>query len=241
MKIDDKIISIPRYISTTWENVSSLRVSGEVFIVSLIDDSHIEIPNLDNSTIEQAFQAHIDYVEKTDDIHTQISASEESQYPHPFSQLSSSLLNNENIVGLPIRFGQGGLESFGAAMQHNPAQKDMPELPEELLQKISSIAKILGNDENMTLPKAEPHCNCIFCQIANAIQGVNDEEVIQDEEVTDEDLKFREWDIDQSNDKLYSVSNPLDSKEVYSVYLGNPVGCTCGEKNCDHIRAVLNS
>lgn len=238
MKIDDKIISIPRYISTTWENVSSLRVSGDVFIISLIDDSHIEIPNLEDATIEQAFQAHIDYVEKTDDMHSQVITGEEGQ----FSQLSSSLLNNENVVGLPIRFGQGGLESFGAAMQHNPAQKDMPELPEELLKKVSSIAKILGNDDNMTLPKAEPHCNCIYCQIANAIQGVSDEtEEILDEEVTDEDLKFREWDIDQSNDKLYTVSNPLDSKEMYSVYLGNPVGCTCGEKNCDHIKAVLNS
>jgi hypothetical protein len=79
----------------------------------------------------------------------------------------------------------------------------------------------------------------MHCQIAKALHGELPEE--QEEEVTDEDLKFRLWDIDQTGDKLYVVTNPLDSKEYYNVFLGDPIGCTCGEKNCEHIRAVLNS
>ncbi|MGH2612567.1 MAG: hypothetical protein ACRDFB_05905, partial [Rhabdochlamydiaceae bacterium] len=62
-----------------------------------------------------------------------------------------------------------------------------------------------------------------------------------EEEVSDEDLKFRTWDIKQENDKLYSVTNPLDKKEHYNVFLGKPLGCTCGNKNCEHIQAVLKS
>ena len=61
------------------------------------------------------------------------------------------------------------------------------------------------------------------------------------EEVTIDDLRFREWDIKQTGDKLYTVANPLHAEEHYTVFLGSPIGCTCGEQNCQHIRAVLNS
>jgi hypothetical protein len=243
MKIDDRIISIPPHISTTWENVSSLRVTRDVFVISLIDDSHVEIPDLDNAVIEQAFQAHIDYVEKNEEIHTLATTQEEFQH-HQQAPHLPNIFNNENVIGFPLRFGAGGgLDAMGAAMQHNPSQKDMPDLPEEVLNKVSSIAKVLGNDENITLPKAEPHCNCVYCQIARAIGNPSEveEEILLDEEVSEEDLRFREWDIDQNNDKLFTVSSPLDPEEKYSVYLGNPVGCTCGEKNCPHIKAVLKS
>jgi hypothetical protein len=62
-----------------------------------------------------------------------------------------------------------------------------------------------------------------------------------EEEVSPHELKFREWDIQQAGDKLYNVSNPFDKGEQYQVYLGNPVGCTCGKSKCEHIVAVLNS
>ena len=63
----------------------------------------------------------------------------------------------------------------------------------------------------------------------------------EEEIVSDEDLKFKTWDIVQTGEKLYDVTNPLDTKEQYHVYLGEPVGCTCGEQYCEHIRAVLSS
>ena len=43
------------------------------------------------------------------------------------------------------------------------------------------------------------------------------------------------------NSILIVVTNPLDANEHYNVFLGDPIGCTCGQKNCEHIRAVLNS
>jgi hypothetical protein len=35
--------------------------------------------------------------------------------------------------------------------------------------------------------------------------------------------------------------NPLDHKEHYNVFLGDPIGCSCGNNNCEHIQAVLKS
>ena len=85
----------------------------------------------------------------------------------------------------------------------------------EMLNKIGAIAKAVGIDDAAILPKAEPHCNCMHCQIARAIHssisGEEDSRLQQqqEEEVTSEDLKFRLWDINQTADNLYIVSNPL--------------------------------
>ena len=80
----------------------------------------------------------------------------------------------------------------------------------------------------MSIPKAEPHCNCTYCQIARAIQAGSLElgEHDEVEEVSEEDLKFRDWDIEQKSEEIYEVTNPIDQNEHYQVFLGNPVGCT---------------
>ena len=129
---------------------------------------------------------------------------------------------------------------MNSAMQHNPAQADSPPMPKELLEKITGIAKVLGLEDPSQLPKPEPHCNCPFCQIARSFHG-GEAEVKMEEEVSAIDLQFRTWDIKQTAEKLYTLTNPLDEKEYYNVFLGDPLGCTCGQKNCEHIRAVLNS
>ena len=63
----------------------------------------------------------------------------------------------------------------------------------------------------------------------------------QEEEVTDRDLSFQQWAIEQTGDKLFCVTNKLDRLEKYNVFLGDPVGCTCGIQGCEHILAVLKS
>ena len=60
-------------------------------------------------------------------------------------------------------------------------------------------------------------------------------------EITPEELQFKDWEIAQKDGKLYHVINPLDKNEYYDVFLGDPIGCTCGNKNCEHIRAVLST
>jgi hypothetical protein len=133
-----------------------------------------------------------------------------------------------------------GLEAFGNLWQHTPEQAGSPDLPPEFLERIETLMKTMGISDTNLLPKAEPHCNCPYCQVARVMHDrMNPSE--PEEAITEEDLRFRDWDIKQEADKLYTVINPFDHKEHYNVFLGEPLGCTCGQKNCEHLQAVLRS
>ena len=220
MNITHKVLSIPPYISTAWKNISSLQVEvrpfGAVLVIELLSGRKIEIPQLDQPIIEKIFAIHATVVE---------------QEGH--EKADASLMT----MALPFPHLNSG---FTTILQHNPEQKDTPPLPTEILEKVAAMAKNFLPEDTISQP--EPDCHCPHCQIVGAIRG---EELSQspaiEEEVTDEDLKFRTWDIKQERDKLYSVINPFDQKEHYTVFLGEPIGCTCGDKNCDHIQAVLRS
>ncbi|MEC7839786.1 MAG: hypothetical protein VX777_07085 [Chlamydiota bacterium] len=247
MKFNKKYLSIPPYISTAWSNVTSLHMSGNQLVVSLADGSHVYVPDLDLEDLEALFEVHSNVLE---DVEKTVSAS-------PEESKVGQTLNNElfkNGGSASFKIGMGGIEgmdSLGFAMQHNPDFADAPDLPEELLHKIGSIAKILSPDEALEVPQSEPHCNCPHCQIARAINGSIGNPVsidgprgfddVSDDEVTEEDLKFEQWEIQQSGDQLFTVIDKLNVDKQYKVFLGSPVGCTCGEEGCDHILAVLHS
>lgn len=226
MIITPQILSIPPYLSTPWKNISflSTAANGEHFklIVLLNNRMRIVIPHMDKSSIDAIFKAHAQY-----------SSTPELVSPSP--SIDSSLLS----------LSGNGIDLLSSAMQHNAAQSNTPELPKEVLDKIAGVVKILGLDDPSQFPKPEPHCNCPFCQIARVFHKDPETSVEMplEEEVSLADLTFRNWTIQQSTEsnQLYLVFNPLDENEHYSVYLGDPLGCTCGHKNCEHIRAVLSS
>lgn len=239
MKINEKIICIPPYISTTWKQVTAIHMKDMGLTISLADGKNIDIPNLSSETIEIIFNSHAKSME-----------SETSFTPNPIPTSREMLLNtfeaSPSLQDSPFQIALGSLENgMGSVMQHNPAQASAPNLPPEILQKISAIAKIISADADdiSVLPKAEPNCNCFHCQIARTIacEVPRHSETIQDEPVKDEDLQFQQWEIHQIGDKLFTVINRLDSGEKYSVYLGHPVGCTCGQQGCEHMVAVLKS
>lgn len=245
VNINEKILSIPPYISTNWQNVEAVHLDVEtqekILVITLKSGSKIQIPHLTDGIIEEVFAFHSKVIQENDDkepSQPSIATENTSFAKNPFAGM-------ENLMGFsfPLRLG-GNLEGLGAAMQHNPSQANAADLPKEVLEKIGSVAKVLMGEDSANVPKAEPHCNCIHCQIARAIhQGVegSSPEEETEEEVSEDDLRFKTWDIEQAGDKLYTVSNPLDPTEQYTVYLGDPIGCTCGHKNCEHIKAVLNT
>jgi hypothetical protein len=225
MKITTTILSIPPYISTTWKNISSLHVkdggSAYTLVVILQNRVQVEVPGLDKETIDAVFEAHAH-------------SAEESAPKNMISPIDGPF-----SFSLPLKPGSP-IDTLGSGMQHNPEQANLPPISPDILKKLTMIARAFGLEDASALPKAEPHCNCTYCQVTRALQGESPmEEPI--EEVTAEDLTFRNWEIKQTADQLYSVTNPLDPNEHYSVFLGTPLGCTCGAKNCEHIRAVLNS
>jgi hypothetical protein len=215
MMITAQILSIPPYLSTPWKNIASLRAIPDQdhfkLFVTLNTGDQVVIPNLEKASVDAIFEAHAKFG-------------------------AGQNLPEKSGIAFPL---SGNLDLMNSTMHHNPEQANAPEIPSDVLEKIVSIAKVLGLDDVSQMPKAEPHCNCPYCQIARAFTG--SEPLKMEEEVTDKDLQFRSWDIKQTSDKLYLVVNPLDEKEHYSVFLGEPLGCTCGKTNCEHIRAVLNS
>lgn len=219
MKINKSILHLPPYISTSWDNITSIFSQEQFLIIILKNGIKIEIPNLNAGLIELIFDTHAKVLES-------------NSISKPKTSISFGLPLNPNI----------GLDSISSAMQHDPSQKNAPDLPLDILKKIANLAKLFAEEANMDMPKPEKDCNCMHCQIAKALQigaGVNPENL--DDEVLDDDLKFRVWDIKEEGSKLFSVINPLDQNEHYSVFLGEPIGCTCGKRNCEHIKAVLKS
>lgn len=254
MKITSKIFHLPPYVSTSWAHVRAIYLKGSDLVVCLAAGTVIELPGLSPEILEQIFNAHSAYLEGQN---SQTQSAPERPSPLHFTHVKGNPLlapgkHSTEVEGDPsLSFGLGTFDSLGSALHHNASQANMPDLPKEILNKISAIAKIVAPDDVQSLPKPEPHCNCTYCQIAKAVhQGLDNEiatvEVIKqnpdiEEVVTDADLTFQQWDITQTGEKLFSVSNRLDSKEKFSVYLGHPVGCTCGRTGCEHILAVLKS
>lgn len=249
MKITPKILSIPPFISTSWSQIRTLYMREKELIICLADGTLIAIPDLNTQDIETIFAAHSTFTE-----HAQNNLSSQ-EHPVQFlkntpSSQTASFLPGQNLEGMAsMHLNFENMESFSSALHHNSEQAHMPNLPKEVLKKIASIAKIIAPGEIANMPKPEPHCNCPHCQIARAIHETEDKpenpnlEVIQNDEepVHEKDLSFQQWEITQVDEQLYSVCNRLDPVEKYNVFLGEPVGCTCGIPGCEHILAVLKS
>lgn len=245
IKINENLICIPPYISATWDQVTLLQSEEDeetktfTLIIHLSDGKIIHVPELDASLIDIAFTAHMKYLEEKGEASAE--KTEENE-PKTFGAFLQQLtgLSPDQLANMPIRLGITGMDGM-EVFQHNQAQANSPDMPPEVLEKIAGMAKMMTNGDLNAFPKPEPHCNCPHCQVARAIHGMSTEEQIEEESVSDEELQFRDWNITKNGDQLYVVSNPLNPKEQYSVYLGTPVGCTCGQSHCEHIKAVLYS
>lgn len=231
MKINHKVLSIPPYISTSWKNINALHVRGKSLIISLQNGSVIEVPDLPETILTEIFTAHESHMENEQEI-TETPLGANFSFGMPIQELG----------GLGAL---GGLENITSLMHHNMDKADSPNLPQDVLDKVKNLTKVMGMDEHIqNMPEAEPHCNCPYCQIARAIADEESHEEpldIDEEIVSESELKFREWDIKEIGDKQYTVTNPLNPNEIYHVFLGTPIGCTCGKTNCEHIKCVLSS
>jgi hypothetical protein len=224
MQITPKVLSIPPYLSTTWDNIAALKPepSGGAYTltITLKTGDQVLIPSLAESEVNSILEAHAQFLSPAQPVVPM----QNLKFPLPFS------------FNLPFK-QEGPFSFLGESMHHNPEQSDLPEIPQEILGKVAIIAKAFGFDDFSTLPEAENNCNCIYCQLKRAFSPTANLE----EKIKDEDLIFRDWEVKEVSENLYTVTSPLDKNEQYSVFLGQPLGCTCGQKNCEHIKAVLHS
>jgi hypothetical protein len=211
-------------------------------IVVLLDGRQIAVPNLSEETLNAIFTAYSTYLE----------SDRPAEPPMKGQMIIQKDPSGADMMKPMGKFNFNAFDPSGLAMQHNPLEANSPEFPREVLDKIAAIANIVAPEDAGAIPYAEPNCNCPHCQIARAIhQGVSlhgkpthpeNVELVHAEEIVEEkDLNFSEWDIKQTGENLYDVTNRLDTNETYHVFLGTPVGCTCGKSGCEHILAVLKS
>lgn len=238
MKVNAQVLSIPPYISCPWHQVSSLCVEtlqGERYlIVYMQNGSKVRVPDPSPTLVDMVFTAHGEFLDKADRGNIATNSSASNTLPNGIK------LNSEvamNLIPMPL-----GMGSFVDLMQHSSEQKNMPDLPRDILDKVVGLLRSIASEEIKHMPKAEPHCNCFHCQVSRkAHMSLGDLPEDVDAPVSDEELQFRSWDVKAEGEKVFTVTNPLDETESFSVYLGNPVGCTCGQNRCAHIEAALRS
>lgn len=236
MNFNDKYLSIPPYLSTTWDNILCLQMEGSLLKITLKEGGTVFVPDLDMLEIEELFAAHESYLNiKSSILNKDL-----------LSQFNPDLLSQR--MEIPFKIGVGNSEGFSGMLQHNPEFANAPDMPQEILKKIGAIAKILSPRDSLDFPPPEPHCNCPHCQISRAIFQIDEgilnnstQEVDIDVPVKDEELQFNQWLIEHEGDQLYLVENKLNENEKYHVFLGKPICCTCGIEGCEHILAVLKS
>lgn len=249
-KIDEQLICIPPYISSTWEQVRFLQSDEDptthlfTLTIHLQDGKEVHIPHLDSSLIDIAFSAHMKFLENKEEPKAQTSSVDT---PKSFGGLLQQLTGFSplQLGDVPIRFGITGLEGMPGMeiVQHTLSQSQAPDMPAEVVERITTMLTTLTNGDLSGFPKPEPHCNCPHCQVARSLHKITKEPEPSslDLPVADEELTFRDWDITKMGENLYTVTSPLDPQEHYNVFLGTPVGCTCGDSHCAHIKAVLYS
>ncbi|MDB2613873.1 hypothetical protein N9Y92_01790 [Chlamydiales bacterium] len=236
IKINDKLISIPPYISTKWQNINSICVKKGDLMISLTDGETVEVPELSTEIQKEIFRTHAQVLEGQPAI-------KQENNPFPFKMFNPFGESATPTADL-MKFSLASPE-MGNIMQHSMEHQNAPDLPKELVDKISQILKvILPNDPDIT-PKAEPHCNCPHCQIARSFfpqkDGEQEPEEKEEEIIKEDELTFNQFLIEPLGNNRFQVTDKLSPNESYAVYLGTPVGCTCGNEGCEHVIAVLKS
>lgn len=239
MKITSKIFSVPPYISTRWEYVASIRAADDLLIVTLKDGTVCSIPHLQKEAIDQIFSYHAE------------SAEASNHQREDLAQLLEGMRSGfKELVSMLSKLGANALSSIGKALEHDPNNANLPQLPPDMVKKVQMLLNIIPQEDILAMPEGEPGCHCMYCQINRILreailkQQMSAPDILAEEEaekVEEKDLEFSEWIVEPIKDKLYKVTNKLDPQEEYRVFLGDPIGCTCGKPHCEHVLAVLKS
>lgn len=235
MLINREVFSLPPFISTSWGHIKALYMQEDQLVVCLSEGIIIKIPSIPANLLEKIFQSHAEYITEQAKAN---SLKRRRREPDLFTAMDA-----------PLRIGSISMENMVSnAYQHNPEQSDMPDIPPEILEKIVNVTKLLMPEGDLQIPKAEPHCNCLFCQMSRAIhQEMEQAEVIppQQEEtkmLPVADTLPTQWVIESIGEHCYEVYQQEAPSTKFKVFLGEgQVGCNCGQQGCDHILAVLRS
>ena len=217
MNVNAHYLSFPPHLSTSWDQVAALFMKSNGRIeVQLKSGENVLLPEMTSEETEVVFRYHSLYLLKQ--------AGGTGTAMTPF------------LGGFRLEIGSS--EGLVLPLQHNPDDAQSPELPEEAIMKIAEMAKSIVPPEHLDAFIPESDCRCTYCEIARIIRGEQEDLA---EIALLEEKQESAWEVRPMGNKLYSVVNQKDQQESYSVYLGEPIGCTCGKSRCVHILTVLKS
>ena len=236
IKITKHLLSIPPYVSSRWEFIQSLRVQEQRLIVTLKDGSSCTVPSLSQEELSQIFIAFSSYAQQPEG---------EEVFKKDISQLVEGMKKGFSEFVNMITKASGQALGFAKSLEHDPSNAHLPPLPPEARKRVEMLLQIVPEDEILAMHEPIADCHCMYCQVQRllreAISRKKHPTEEEEEPVDESELKFTEWTVEPLADKLYSVRNKLNPQEEYRVFLGEPLGCTCGKANCEHIIAVLRS
>ncbi len=249
MKINQRVLHIPPYISCKWSEIASIRVETiegkDLLHVHLLSGAKATVLNLTQDEIDLIFKMHVHHLEEV--------AEEEEKFKNVkeipfFSNLFQAPPMDANVAtsfGAPISFHLDANDPSSLFQGHNPQFSQSPPLPKEILDKITLIAKAIGGD---MIKEVEPVelCNCFFCQIARALKNerTEDRKPHVPKNLPKDLLRGGidpEWMVDEVGPHMFRVVSREEPEVIYQVYLGEPIGCSCGSNRCQHIIAALKS
>src|SRR5207244_4327659 len=77
---------------------------------------------------------------------------------------------SEGVLGTPMKIVFGTLDSLMQALQHNPANSNLPPIPPEIANKVEALAKMIPEEDLAQMPDPDPDCNCMYCQMQRILK-----------------------------------------------------------------------
>jgi hypothetical protein len=249
MKINQRVLHIPPHISCKWSEIASLGVENidgqDLLFVHLLSGTRAQVPNLTQDQIDLIFKMHVQHLEESADEEERFKNVKEIPF---FSNLFQPPPMDANVAtsfGAPISFHLDANDPGSLFQGHNPQFSNSPPLPKEILDKITLIAKAIGGDMVKEVEPVEL-CNCFFCQIARALKNerVEEKKPHIPKNLPKDLLRGGidpEWMVEEVGPHMFKVTSRDEPGVLYQVYLGEPLGCSCGSNRCQHIIAALKT
>lgn len=257
IKITDRLFSFPPHLVTPWEQVSSIEGKSfseneTIVIFHMTTGLSIELPALPKDKVKAIFEAYELYHDQRALIKVRIrNTLTEPSAGLPGANIIPAPLSSNTTppvmgVAIPLSMfhevsplSSASLSQLAQNLRHNPEMKDLPNLPQSLLEKIARTARDLFNeDSSFELPTPHAGCCCMHCQLARAAQCGLEQ---AGENVSEEDLRFSRWHIHPLSLDHFLVVSTENPSECFDVRLKPHVECSCKENGCAHIDAVLRS
>lgn len=228
MKINKNMLSIPPYITTTWDNITCVQacVVQDEFVdikICLADGEKVEVPHVPEKIFNKIRDEYEKFIESSS-INT----------PADLGGIASGIADifqgaNRELpaIGRGENVGVIGFPVSGHPRQHHEA----PVLGKEALRQIT---KTLGEKafEGEYITK----CNCIYCQSCRFVQDK------KNKESGEKPLEFSDaWLVEEVGTDKFIVRDKMKESNVFTVYLKPKIICSCGSNVCEHIKATLFS